>query len=360
MKETKETTIGTAEIIKRLLLAFLLVGALYFAKKFLIPLAIGGLLATLLLPTCRWLEKKKVSRMLASLACLLLLILAIAIITAVLGWQIAELTNDVAQIKTRATDLLERFQQFVFSDFGISLKEQSKIVESQKNSVTGLIASVAGSLTSILTDLILTLVYVVLLLYYRRHIKNFILQIAPPSQRAETEQIVLSAMRVSQQYLVGLSKMIVCLWIMYGIGFSLLGVRNALFFAVLCGLLEIVPFIGNITGTTLTLLVAAVDGASVSILTGIVITYGAVQFIQGWLLEPIVLGPQVKINPLFTIIALVVGELIWGIPGIVLAIPLMAVVKIVCDHIEPLKPYGFLIGEVKNEKANGREKRKSK
>lgn len=75
------------------------------------------------------------------------------------------------------------------------------------------------------------------------------------------------------------------------------------------------------------------------------ITYSAVQFIQGWVLEPLILGPQMKINPLFTILALVLGELLWGISGIILAI-----FKIICDHIEPLRPYGFLIGEIKIKK----------
>ena len=80
------------------------------------------------------------------------------------------------------------------------------------------------------------------------------------------------------------------------------------------------------------------------------ITYVIVQFIQGWILEPMILGPQVKINSLFTIIALVLGELLWGIPGIVLAIPLTAMLKIVCDQVETLRPYGFLIGEIKMDK----------
>jgi predicted PurR-regulated permease PerM len=85
-------------------------------------------------------------------------------------------------------------------------------------------------------------------------------------------------------------------------------------------------------------------------LIGIICIYGLVQLIQGWILEPVILGPQVKINPFTTIIALVLGELLWGIPGIFLAIPITAMFKIVCDHIEPLKPYGFLIGEIENEK----------
>jgi predicted PurR-regulated permease PerM len=146
--------------------------------------------------------------------------------------------------------------------------------------------------------------------------------------------------------------MIVLLWVMYGMGFSILGVHNALFFAFLCGLLEIIPFINNLTGTSITVLVAAVQGGSSPMLIGIIVTYGIIQFIQGWVLEPLIVGSQVKINPLFTIIALVVGQLVWGLPGIFLAIPLIAMIKIICDHIEPLKPYGFLIGEtndVKNE-----------
>jgi len=164
------------------------------------------------------------------------------------------------------------------------------------------------------------------------------------------EIMMHDAALISQQYLLGLSKMIVLLWIMYGVGFSAIGVENALFFAVLCGLLEIVPFVGNITGTVLTVLISAVHGASLSLLGGIVITYVIVQFIQGWILEPLILGPQVKINSLFTIIALVLGELIWGIPGIILAIPVTAMLKIVCDQVESLKPYGFLIGEIKMSK----------
>jgi predicted PurR-regulated permease PerM len=80
------------------------------------------------------------------------------------------------------------------------------------------------------------------------------------------------------------------------------------------------------------------------------ITYGTVQFLQTYLLEPLVVGKGVSINPLFTIAGIVGMELIWGIPGMVLAIPLLGITKIVCDHIEPLKPYGFLIGEEKKSR----------
>jgi predicted PurR-regulated permease PerM len=143
--------------------------------------------------------------------------------------------------------------------------------------------------------------------------------------------------------------MIALLWVMYGIGFSIVGVKNAIFFAILCGVLEIIPFIGNLTGTGLTMIMALSQGGGGGMVVGILITYAVVQFIQTYILEPLVVGSEVNINPLFTIVVIVVGELVWGVPGMVLAIPVLAIVKVICDHIEPLKPYGYLIGEEKKD-----------
>lgn len=347
----KNMTTTNTSVIKKLLVLFLVFAGLYYAKSFLMPLFIGGLLATLFLPFCNWMEKKKVSEGLAAFICLLTLLLIISSFVALLGWKISELINDIALIKQKAIETGSHIQEYLFNHLNISIEEQFQILKDEQPSFTSIMRTMAGSFAYVLTNLILVMVYMSFLLYYRVHIRNFFLKLAVPSQRSEMEQIINSATLISQQYLLGLSKMIVLLWIMYGIGFSFIGVKDALFFAILCGLLEIVPFVGNITGTTLTVLVAALHGATFSLLGGIVLTYGVVQFIQGWVLEPLILGPQVKINPLFTIIALVLGELLWGIPGIILAIPLTAMFKIVCDHIEPLKPYGFLIGEIEIKKA---------
>lgn len=353
-------TITINSIIKKLLLLFLIIVGLVYAKVFLMPLTIGGILATSFLPFCHWLESKKMPKGTAVFICFLLLLLIITTLTFLLGWKVAELTNDVTLLKQKVIYTFTNTQEYIFSHLGISAKEQLEILKSEQPSYSSIVQMVAWSLTNILTILVLVLVYFLFLLYYRSHLKNFLLKLSALSQRPEMEQIIHSATNVSQQYLLGLSKMIFCLWIMYGIGFNIIGVENALFFAILCGLLEIVPFVGNITGTALTVLVSALHGAEFSVLIGIVITYAIVQFIQGWVLEPLILGPQVKINPLFTILALVLGELLWGISGIILAIPITAIFKIICDHIEPLKPYGFLIGEIKTEKNENKYIRKIK
>ncbi|RPH31870.1 MAG: AI-2E family transporter [Bacteroidales bacterium] len=343
-------TTSSSSIIKKLLILFLVIAGLYYAKVFLMPLAIGGILATLFLPLCKWLEGKKVPKGLAAISCLLAFLITLSGIGILLGWQISELASDFSNITEKAIDTGNRIQEFIFNNFNISLKEQSQILKKEQPSITGIMQKVVGSLTYVLTNFILVLVYIFLLLYYRNHIRRFIVKLTPPSQQNEMEQVLNSITNVSQQYLLGLAKMIVCLWIMYGIGFSIIGVKNALFFAIICGLLEIVPFIGNIIGTSLTLLVAAANGASLTMLILILSTYLVVQAIQGWLLSPLIVGPQVKINPFTTIVVLIVGNLIWGVPGIFIAIPLIAMIKIVCDHIDQLKPYGFLIGEIEKIK----------
>jgi predicted PurR-regulated permease PerM len=340
--------VSDLSFLRKALILFLVIAGLHFAKEFLIPICIAGILATLFLPFCNLLERWKLPRALASFFSLFTLLLIFGIIIFLLSWKISELLNDFLVLKEKGIGMVNQTQEYIFSHLGISIEKQSQIFKAEKPSISSVVQLLFGSLTSLFANIILILIYFLFLIYSRAHLKAFFIQLVKPSQKEEMEKILTRSTQVSQQYLFGLSKMIGCLWIMYGIGFSIMGVKNSIFFAILCGLLEIVPYIGNLTGTSLTLLVSALHGASLPVLVGIAITYAIVQFIQGWVLEPLILGPQVKINPLFTIIALVLGELLWGIPGIILAIPILAIFKIVCDHIEPLQPIGFLIGEIKN------------
>lgn len=343
-------TATITSVIKKLLLLFLVFAGLYYAKAFLMPLFIGGILATLFLPFCNWMERKKIPKGLAVFLCLLSLILGISTIISFLGWKIYDLINDFAMMKKMAIETLRVVQLYLYDYFNLTYKEQFQIFKNEQPSYSSIMQVLLGSLADFFTNLVLVLVYFLFLLYYRSHIKTFFVKYVAPSQQGNMENLIHNAAKISQQYLLGISKMIVLLWLLYGIGFSVLGVENALFFAVLCGLLEIVPYVGNITGTSLTLLVVALHGADLSMLGGIVVVYGIIQMFQGWVLEPLILGPQVKINPLFTIFALVIGELVWGISGMILAIPMIAIFKIVCDHINSLKPYGFLIGGVETQK----------
>ncbi len=318
---------------------------LYIAKPVLVPLAFAMVLAMLLIPLSRRMERAGVNRAVAVLICILLLLLTIAVIIGLLSWQLSSLMDDMNNIEQKLAVMMRKVQQFISAHTGINRRQQQQMVEQvNKEGSAGLLSEVTTIITSGLVNVILVLVYIFLLMYFRNHVMLFIKKAVPATQRSNVADMLHCAGDVSQQYLIGLSQMIITLWIMYAIGFSIAGVKYALFFAILCGTLEIIPFVGNLTGTAITVIMGVVQGGDFKLIAGILITYGLVQFIQSYILEPLVVGKGVNLNPLFTILGIVVGEAVWGLPGMVLAVPIFGTIKIFCDHFEALKPYGFLLG----------------
>lgn len=348
------TTTYLNQTLRILLLFVLVFGILYFASAVLIPLTFGAVLSMLLLPICHWLQSKGMNNGLASMLSLVALLIVVTGVITLLQYQLSDLAEDLSKIDDRVTTMVAELKNYVKQHFGISHREQQKMINEQKSGgmekAAGMVTGLLGSLAGIMVDTILVLVYTFLFIYFRGHFKKFILRLFKPDNREETAVVLGDASKVAQQYLGGLGLMIVMLWIMYGIGFSIAGVKNAVFFAILCGILELVPFAGNITGTTITVLMALAQSGDTKVVLGVLITYGLVQLIQTYILEPLVVGDRLNINPLFTILIIVIGEAVWGIPGMILAIPLLGIFKIICDHVEPLKDYAYLIGPPKEKK----------
>jgi len=349
---------GSSLLVKttRYLLFFILLFTLlHYSKPFLVPVCFGALLAMLLLPLCHALERKT-GRVPAILLCILSILLLVSGIVALIGWQVADIADDASKMEEQIRQMIQQARQQITNTLGIPPEKQRQMLKAQQQgSSSGMgarIAALAGGLMGVLGNALLVLVYVFLFLYTRSRLKNFVLKLVPEDKHASARNIMNESRKVAQQYLTGLGIMIVCLWVLYGIGFSIAGVKNALFFAILCGLLELVPFVGNLTGTGLTMLMALTQGGGAPVMLGVLITYAVVQLFQSYVLEPLVVGSNVNINPLFTIIIIIAGEQVWGIPGMVLAIPLLGIFKIVCDHVPALKPYGYLIGEDKKQGGN--------
>ena len=338
---------STRKTLEILLIFFLVIAGLYFAKPFLVPICFAGLFAMLFLPFSRKLEKAGVRRGLATVLCMLTFLAAILAIIALVSWQVTNLTSDLGNLEEKANTIINQVREFISRTFGISMEQQQQAIEQQSGMATGLISKLGTSIMGLIVNFVLVLVYTFLFMYYRSHIKRFILKVIPKKDDDNAENAIKGIEKVALQYLTGMGLMILCLWIMYSIGFSLLGLKNSIFFAMLCAFFEIIPYIGNITGNLLAALMAYTQGGGMPMIIGILITYSLVQFLQTYILEPLVVGTNVNINPLFTILGLVAGELIWGIAGLILAIPLLAIFKIICDHIPSLKPYGYLIGQEK-------------
>ena len=344
---------SVSKVVQITLTIVLMVIILYYGKGILAPLAIACILAMLFVAPSSWIEKKGLPRWASALLAILFLMLCIVGIGFLLSWHLQNFAEQTSALKQNLSQMLTTIQHWIQDRLNINQAEQQAIAEEQMKGEPGgdsTVKQVASGTLGLAIDFILVLVYTYLLLFYRSRLKNFLLTITPSDEQGKTLEMAASATKVAAGYVTGLAKMIVVLWILYGIGFTTIGVENALFFAVICGLLELVPFIGNLTGTAITILGVTAQGGGTDMIIGVALIYGCVQLVQTYLLEPLIVGNEVNINPLFTIFSLVAAEAVWGIPGMVLAIPVTGMIKIICDRIPRLQPYGYLIGTEKKPK----------
>lgn len=329
--------------LKFLLMLFLVLAALYIAQGFLKPVFFAALLAMLLLPLTKKMEQRGLSSYIASFASILVVSLVIAAIGALLWWQTSELAENTQNIERTFDEWTRISQRFAYKTFGLTRSEQEKIIDEQQSALTGYIPTIMQEVMATTGKIVLVLVYTYMFLTSRHNIKRFLLHISPSSEE-RTKSIITSVNQVSIGYLSGLLKLIVVMTVLYSFGYWIIGISNPIFFAGVCGILEMIPFVGNLLGSLITCVGAIAQDGNTEVIPLIFVVYFIIQFIQSYILEPMIVGGEVNLNPLFSIMALIAGELLWGISGMILAIPMLGVLKIYFDHYDHLRPYGRLLG----------------
>ena len=323
---------------------------LYCARAVFMPLALAGMLALVFKRFCDWLERRRAPRLVTAILCGVIFTAVVAGVVLLINWYIHRFAAD-DQLQKRIGGVISQAKEFLKDQWGLNMRSGKGMSALLSSADAGtMTTSVLGNLIAVLIHLILVVVYMIMLLTMRGHIKDFFLRLVKPENEEKIRHVLSRSVVVAQEYLFGMMMIIVFLWVMYGIGFSLIGVRYALFFAILCGVLEIIPFVGNITGSTLTCVMALSQGGGLHMVLGILVAYSVIQFVQFYIVSPLVMREQVNLSPLFTIVVLIAGELLWGIPGMILAIPCLGILKVVCDEVEFLKSFGFLLGRTKATK----------
>ena len=127
------------------------------------------------------------------------------------------------------------------------------------------------------------------------------------------------------------------------LGFYLIGVKYALLLGFVAAFFNLIPYLGTVIGYGIVFLfVLATQTPAIAL--SVVGQFFVVQFIENNILTPNITGSYVEINPLVIIFSLIAGGMIWGLPGMFMVIPYLAMMKIVCENIPSLKPIGFLLG----------------
>ncbi|GAA4297573.1 AI-2E family transporter [Nibribacter koreensis] len=328
---------------------------LYFMQTFksvLIPLSFAGLFALLLLPISARLERK-MPRGMATLLSLILIILILGLMVYFFSMQIGNFSAELNDISAKLSALISKIQLFLFEKFGIKPTNRSEFIEKALGNVsqtgTAFVGSTISLTTGALTVITLIPIYVFCMLYYRDHLRQFVFQFIAVSKRETIITTVDNIQLVVQSYISGLVIVIVIVAILNSIGLFIMGVEYAIFFGAFAAVLTVIPYIGIMLGAALPALYVLVNTGSVTNMLIVVAIFAFVQFLEGNFITPNVVGSKVSINPFAAIVALIMGGEIWGAAGMILSIPLIAILKVLFDQYSPLKPFAFLLGDIHRE-----------
>jgi len=355
---------------------FLVLGTIE-AAGFLKPLAMALLLVLICIPLCRKLESWKISKGFSALICVLFSLILFLSFFVIISAQISNIAGRWPEIMSKMQPKIEEAQQAMMNKTGIDLQQQFEVFfpssnsqnenssetsgedssssssETSKNSSSKNLVSKASkqigvfvmNFFSFLGNAALTLVYLFFLLYYRNKVKLSILKFFETENRQEAKEVMDHSIELALNFIVGRFTLILFLGIIYSIGLSISGIQNAILVSAIAAMLSLVPYIGNIVGYVLSLAMAVFAGAQAGGLVGVTITFAIAQFIESYILEPYVVGSKVELNPLVTIIVVVLGGSMWGVAGMILSIPIAGITKIIFDATPALKKLGYALGE---------------
>ena len=335
-------------INKILIFVVLTFAALYFGAPFLKPFLFGILLASLMMPFSNFLEKKGINRVFTSIISTVVLFIVIGAILFLFVYQLNDFVSEISSFRAELQSFINNVQKQIASATNISLEEQSNIWHDRSeqffNEVESRATKFVGSFINSLFNFLLVLIYVILLLLYRGKLYEFIMMYIRKEKMENAKMVFSKINKVVFRYLWGRAQVMFILGIMYYITFLIFDLPYAILLVIFGTLITIIPYFGPFVSGLMPILFSFVFFDSlqkVLLLTVIIIT---IQLIESYVLEPLIIGKEVKLNPLMVILAVVIGGLMWGIAGMVIFVPLFAMIKIISSHSAGLEPIGFLFG----------------
>lgn len=326
---------------------YLLVSMLSAVQDILLPILYSILIAILLSPLVNYLVNKRVNHILAIAIVLITVILFFCGLIALISVQLSRFIEIIPQINSKIQGLINELSNWVSDYFHVSEQKVEDVITETKTEFTPKQSDAIGVTLSktghILASLFLTPVYIFMILYYRRHLIQFIHKLFSHNN-GEVDEVLTETKSIIKSYLVGLFTEIAIMAVLNSLGLLLLGIDYAILLGVLGALLNVVPYLGNIIAMGIYMIVALVTKTPVYVLY-VFGMYTVLQFIDNNYIVPHIVGSKVKLNALVSLIAVLCGAALWGIPGMFLSIPLTAIIKLILDRIDGGKPWGFLLGE---------------
>lgn len=317
-------------------------------KDFIDPLIFGFLFSILLLPIADFFEKKiRLPRSAASFLAIIAMVVFIGGIIYLVGSQIAKIADDWPMLKKQVSSSIQDMQGWIQGTFHVNMEKQMDYVHNATNkamsSSTAVIGTTFGALSSLLLFYSFIIIFTFLILLYRRLLFKFLLQVSGDENQQIVYDIVENIQKILRQYILGLLLEMFIVSCVACTIFLLLGINYAVLLGIIVGLFNIIPYIGIFSALFLSSLITFATGTPQDALW-VAISVLGIHIVDSNVLLPMVVGSKVRLNALISFLGIVTGELIWGLSGMFLAIPVIAMLKIVFDRLETLKAWGLLLG----------------
>jgi predicted PurR-regulated permease PerM len=280
---------------------------------------------------------------------MVLTFLVIAALGALLLSQATRFSESWPLLVDKFTQILNESISWASGYFDINPHRMNEWITKTKGElIDGSSAAIGQTLLSVgstIVVLFLIPVYVFMILFYHPLLIDFIRKSFAENNQTQVREIVTQTKSVIQRYLIGLFMEAILMAILNSTALLILGIEYAILLGIVGALLNVIPYIGGLVAVALPMMVALVTKSSAWYALYVLAAYYFIQLIDNNYISPKIVASKVKINALFSIVAVIVGNALWGVPGMFLSIPILAIIKLIFDHIEPLKNWGFLLGD---------------
>ena len=315
-------------------------------RGFLVPMVFAGLLSLCMYRLGKQLNNHKIPR---SLAYILGGIITIAVFVGIIGILGLMTKNFVSTlpdyqpiISTNLTQLTHSINTTFHTDISQLIQPAIKNIVNLGGQI---IPQLLSSITNITSTITLSIILSILLLAYRDRIKESILAMGG-TKRETLSRLAKDYQNVVPKYLWGLLMSITILSVLNSFGFWIIGIPSPIFWGCFTAVLNIIPYLGTTIGFGLVILFSLLVLGPISAIYT-VIMFMIIQFIDNNITTPMIMGSQVSLNALISILGIIIGGAIWGIPGMIIALPILGMIKITAHHVPALRPLEIMMGNEK-------------
>ena len=318
---------------------------LVLVRDIVLPIAFAAIFTVVLTPIAKKIETRT-GRILSIILVLIGALTAMGLITWFIIEQLASLVANLPNLETKYFNLINDITLSINNNFGISTEEQGKLLKNALTNLSAVATEVLSSTGYLAYFFVQVPIYIFLFLLYREKFRQFFEAINPGSEmkwKKEVESVV-------RGYIFGLSIVVFIAGVLNSIGLLILGIDHAIFFGFLSGALTVIPYVGISVGAALPAVLALITKDSAWYAVGVVAVHAFVQFLEGNFITPKVTGSRISINAMAAILALLIGGKIWGIPGMILAVPTVGIMKILLSYSSSFKHIVILMDDTEPPK----------